>query len=57
MICKLTYMSASMLASKYSLQVLFQSFQSSIADYPNRLDACIIHPPRTNELTSQWQRT
>ena len=26
MTCKLTYMSASMLASKYSLQVSFQSF-------------------------------
>ena len=30
MTCKLTYMSASMLASKYSLQVSFHSFQSSL---------------------------
>ena len=30
MTCKLTHMSASTIASKYSLQVLFQSFSSSI---------------------------
>ena len=31
MTCKLTYMSASMFASKYSLQVSFQCFYSSMA--------------------------
>ena len=36
MTCKLTYMSASMLALKYSLEVLFQSFWSSML-YTNLL--------------------